>query len=121
MRAAFVGLLVVCLIILVVFTTKTSTRHIKQDFETVGKAKTLYANVTSREVESALQNYFNDHNEYPTSLTELVPQYLSSADKLNDAWNNPLQLERTQDGLALVSAGPDAQFGTADDIRRRIQ
>ena len=35
-----------------------------------------------------------------------------------DSWGTRYRLELAPEGLAVVSAGPDGQFGTEDDIRR---
>ena len=35
-----------------------------------------------------------------------------------DTWGTRYRLELTPEGFAVVSAGPDGEFGTEDDIRR---
>lgn len=38
------------------------------------------------------------------------------AGRFTDGWNQPLRYERQGDTFRILSAGPDLQFGTADDI-----
>jgi hypothetical protein len=63
----------------------------------------------------AVEFYRNEKNALPESLEELAKAgYMGSVPK--DPWGGTYQL-RTKDGLAIVSAGPDKQFDTADDVK----
>jgi hypothetical protein len=55
-------------------------------------------------------------NSYPESLDELPPE-LSADLKKTDGWGNPLLYRLLRiDKYNLISAGPDGEFGNADDI-----
>jgi len=55
-------------------------------------------------------------NSYPKTLEELPPE-LSGDLERNDGWGNPLLYRLLRiDKYNLISAGPDGEFGNADDI-----
>jgi hypothetical protein len=57
----------------------------------------------------------------PTSLEEILqrdepdPNLRPQRRWLHDGWATPFRYARTRDSYQLTSAGPDRQFGTADD------
>ncbi|HEX8835073.1 MAG TPA: hypothetical protein VF719_12770, partial [Abditibacteriaceae bacterium] len=55
----------------------------------------------------ALQSYHADNREYPTSLGQLVPQYLDTIPTDPFEKNAPLRYRHTPDGYVLYSVGPD--------------
>ena len=55
-------------------------------------------------------------NSYPESLDELPP-HLSDGLKKSDGWGNPLLYRLLRiDKYNIISAGPDGEFGNADDL-----
>jgi len=55
-------------------------------------------------------------NSYPKTLDELPPE-LSGDLSRTDGWGNPLLYRLLRiDKYNLISAGPDGEFGNADDI-----
>jgi len=55
-------------------------------------------------------------NSFPESLDELPP-HLSDGLERSDGWGNPLLYRLLRiDKYNLISAGPDGEFGNADDI-----
>ncbi len=72
-------------------------------------------------IENAINSYFSDNNEYPEILDQLIPQYLRAETHIIDPWGTPFHLEHDEDlNLFLISAGRDTEFGTEDDIKRRM-
>lgn len=56
---------------------------------------------------------------YPELVDRLAPRYLDRVIRL-DAWDTPYRLD-DDEGLWVVSAGPDRKFGTGDDLKRRLE
>lgn len=55
-------------------------------------------------------------NSYPESLDEMPP-HLSEGLEKTDGWGNPLLYRLLRiDKYNLISAGPDGEFGNADDV-----
>jgi hypothetical protein len=55
-------------------------------------------------------------NSFPETLDEMPPD-LTSDLKKTDGWGNPLLYRLLRiDKYNLISAGPDGEFGNADDI-----
>ena len=55
-------------------------------------------------------------NSFPETLEEMPP-HLSEGLKKTDGWGNPLLYRLLRiDKYNLISAGPDEEFGNADDI-----
>lgn len=69
----------------------------------------------------ALERYSREQGSLPEVETfeELIdvisPRYLQTVIRI-DAWWNPFRYERSGEQFRLRSAGPDGQFGTADDL-----
>lgn len=75
----------------------------------------------------ALARYYKQYGNYPQELSDLRP-FLKQAVPQTDYWGNPVNyvptgLVASKDSASvfsnyqLTSAGPDGEFGTADDIR----
>jgi hypothetical protein len=55
-------------------------------------------------------------NSYPKTLDELPPEFSADLER-TDGWGNPLLYRLLRiDKYNLISAGPDGEFGNADDI-----
>ncbi len=82
-----------------------------------------------KNIESACKLFKISHQRYPTKLDELVQPvqgmnrtqwggpFLDVKD-FNDPWNQPYKYspDEGQDLVTIISAGPDRQSGTEDDI-----
>ena len=55
-----------------------------------------------------------ENGRWPAQLDELVPRYAKSIHA--DAWGRGYFLYSGAGGVAVVSAGPDGELGTGDDI-----
>jgi hypothetical protein len=59
---------------------------------------------------------FEAGNSYPESLDELPPE-LSTGLERRDGWGHPFLYRLLRiDKYNIISAGPDGEFGNADDI-----
>ena len=73
-------------------------------------------------VEALNQYAIENNGDYPDSLEALVTpdangyKYLQQDQVPKDPWGGAYKLQAA-DGVAVVSAGPDRQFGTSDDVR----
>jgi general secretion pathway protein G len=68
-------------------------------------------------VKAAVLLYMTDNNGCPSTSTELQEEgYLDRSKRATDAWDNDFQIECEGDDIYVVSAGPDGQFGSEDDI-----
>lgn len=87
----------------------------------IDKTKRVTLDTQFKTIETAINSYFFDKNEYPEILDQLVPDYLSTEIHLIDPWGAPFKLEADENmDMFLISAGRDNQFDTKDDIKRRI-
>lgn len=76
-------------------------------------------------VATALDAFEVDNGTYPNSLNELVSDtgnatwrgpYLRAGRLPADAWGGGLNYSKSDSGYKIVSAGPDKQFGSGDDL-----
>ncbi len=58
----------------------------------------------------------NAGGECPTTEALVSGDYLDKSKSTTDAWGNEFQIECDGDNVAVLSAGPDGQFGSEDDI-----
>jgi type II secretory pathway pseudopilin PulG len=83
------------------------------------KYKLIESQISS--IETAIDSYFADNNEYPEDLDQLIPQYLRTEEHIIDPWGTPFKLEYDENmNLYLISAGRDLIFATEDDVKRRL-
>jgi general secretion pathway protein G len=91
------------------------------------KAKINETGIKAGQLQGALLKYSTDVGRFPTTqegLNALLENpghgnwagpYLS-LDDIKDAWQTPFEYELSPKGPKLISAGPDLQPGTDDDI-----
>lgn len=120
MKAGFtlVELLVVVAILGILGTIAITnvTEHIKKTNETAAKAS-----VDS--IKGAVTTYYINKKKMPSSLTQLIegtddnPPILEGGEgALIDPWDNEYKYEQHGKRFTILSAGPDGEFGTEDDI-----
>ena len=121
MRAGFtlVELLVVVAIIGILGTIAIQNvkKYIDRTNETAARA-------TVQSVSEAVTSYYIEKKKMPTSLNQLIegtddnPPILDGGEgALRDPWDNELKYEIKGKRFVVISAGPDGDFGTEDDIR----
>ncbi|MFN7022557.1 MAG: type II secretion system protein GspG [Phycisphaerales bacterium] len=82
------------------------------------KARIRATEGSMKTIESALKAYKTDKGSFPNSLQALVSAKLMD-DKFKDAWKRDIEYRSPGANgrdYSLVSAGPDGQIGTEDDI-----
>ncbi len=70
----------------------------------------------AQSIRSAVQMYKVENHDCPSSVEDLAGDYLDSSRRMVDAWDNDFQIECEGNDIFVVSAGPDGQFGTEDDV-----
>ncbi|MCA9531391.1 MAG: type II secretion system protein GspG [Myxococcales bacterium] len=82
------------------------------------KARIKTTHTDAQSVRSAVTIYLSENpdKDCPTMDDLVQGQYLDKTKRTADAWNTPFKIECDGDNVAVVSAGPDKQFGTEDDI-----
>ncbi|MBR1921449.1 MAG: type II secretion system protein GspG [Kiritimatiellae bacterium] len=121
MRAGFtlVELLVVVAIIGILGTI--AIQNVKAYID---KTNETAARATVQNVADAVTAYYIGKKKMPTSLNQLIegtdddPPVLEGGDgALLDPWDNELKYEIKGKRFVVISAGPDGEMGTDDDIR----
>lgn len=80
------------------------------------KAKVKQTQTDAKTIASAAEMYMAESDECPTVDALVAEKILNNKLNTKDAWENDYQIECTEDGPTVRSAGPDEQFGTEDDI-----
>jgi general secretion pathway protein G len=56
-------------------------------------------------------------SECPTAERLKAEKEIGATSKITDAWDTPFEIICAEDGITVVSLGPDKKKGTKDDIR----
>jgi len=85
-------------------------------------AKITTCNASVKTIRDAAVLYQTAKGKFPKSIDDLIAEdsqgrsYLSE-DSREDPWNNEYKFETKGVKFIVISAGPDGDFGTDDDIR----
>ncbi len=121
-RAARAGFtLVELLLVVAILATLATVVAVK--FGGLGEQSRIAATRTSiNSIKTAVETYEIRMGKYPGSLDDLTvgsdsaPALLEKG-SINDSWGNPFEFKKTGTyDFKIVSAGPDGQMGTEDDI-----
>ena|ERR1039458_2403753 len=113
-RPVLIGLLLVFLVVgLVIVFAIRDVRSYTMQFPI------HVANTSIQALVLELRSYCNGHPDspYPSSLDQVR---IKDPRWKIDPWGTPFRYQLLTNGCVLSSAGPDRQFGTADDIVRRL-
>ena len=81
------------------------------------KARLKTTKTDSQGLRSAVMLYVADNPRGCPTVEDLVTErYLDGTRRTADAWDTPFQISCEDGDIAVVSAGPDLQFNTEDDI-----
>ncbi len=82
------------------------------------------AQASVRSIDDAVVTYKIKHKKLPNSVRDLIddsgdkePILKGGEGAIQDPWGTEYKLEKKGAKYYIVSAGPDTQFGTEDDIR----
>jgi len=81
------------------------------------KAQIKTTSTDAQGLRSAVMLYIADNPKGCPTIEDLVSgRYLDGSRRTSDAWDTPFQITCTDGEIAVVSAGPDLEFNTPDDI-----
>jgi len=81
------------------------------------KARLKTTRIDAQGLRSAVMLYVADNPRGCPTVEELVSErYLDGTRRTTDAWDTPFQISCEDGDVAVISAGPDLQFNTEDDI-----
>ena len=81
------------------------------------KARVKSTKTDAQALRSAVMLYVADNPRQCPTVDELVSErYLDGARRTADAWDTDFQISCEDGEIAVISAGPDLEFNTEDDI-----
>jgi hypothetical protein len=83
---------------------------------TIQKARIKSTRNDAKAISAAAVLYMSDTDGCPTVQDLLDERILDKNKNTKDAWDNDFAIECDEDGPVAISAGPDKQMGTEDDI-----
>ena len=92
----------------------------------MGKAQIQAARGGIASIGTAIDLYETDNGKLPESLQNLITKgsepfwdgpYLKKVAGLKDPWGNEYQYSKQGNSYTVVSAGPDGNFGSGDDVK----
>jgi hypothetical protein len=125
MKGILVIVLITLAIIVVLLTTKdsdTGETYPDRLIRALTEKEKLDLDTRVSAIKRAVVSYSLDHDKYPETLDELVPNYLRLQDNIQDPWGEVFELGTDEENqLILISSGKDHVMGNDDDIKRRLQ
>ena len=109
-------------IALLVYSFRSGTASAQDAVDRVKNwAAAAMATIDLNGIGSALEAEYALSGRYPASLEPFIRQTLKSAtsDLTRDRWGRPYRFHVEGTRFEIVSAGPDGEFGTADDLVER--
>lgn len=83
----------------------------------LGKARIKSTKADAQALRSAVMLYVADNPRGCPTVEDLVSEkYLDGSKRTTDAWDTEFQVTCEAGDIGVVSAGPDLQFNTEDDI-----
>jgi len=81
------------------------------------KARIKTTGTDAQGLRSAVMLYVADNPRGCPTVEDLVSErYLDATRRTTDAWDTPFEISCEDGDISVVSAGPDLQFNTEDDI-----
>ena len=104
-------------------TTADTTASIVETEATINPDEAQRTRTELVVLRDAVSRYLTRFGTQPTQLRDLENlgaetfSYRSFDNWSRDAWGREYRLQRDGDQVAVISAGPDGTYGTADDLR----
>ena len=124
LSAARAGFTLVELLVVVAIIGILGTIAIQNVKAYIDRTNETAARATVQSVSEAVTSYYIAKKKMPTSLNQLIegtdddPPILDGGEgALLDPWENELKYEIKGKRFVVISAGPDGEMGTEDDIR----
>ena len=121
MRAGFTLMEIIVAVAIIGILSTLAVVNITRQME---NAKKTAARSGVMNVKEAVTGYYIEFKRYPNDLNVLVessgdhgPIIEGGPGALEDPWGTNYKMEGRGSKIAIVSAGPDMEFGTEDDIR----
>lgn len=121
MRGGFTLIEILVAVAIIGILGTVATLSITKNIE---KAKATAAREAVNNIKGAVTNYYLQNKKYPSGLNDLIsasgddePILEGGEGALEDPWGNDYRYERNGKRVVVMSAGPDGDFGTDDDIR----
>jgi hypothetical protein len=105
---AFFIAAVLCLLLVAVTAAVAAPRY--------RRAQLRVSSRRVQDMERALAKYSRDRHRCPATRDDLVAGGYLEPRKINDAWTTSLAYWCSENGVHVLSAGPDKRFNTGDDI-----
>ena len=117
------GFTLVELLVVVAILGILGTIAVQNVVEHIEKARVTAAESSCKSLADAALTYNMQHKKFPTDLRKLIegdddnpPIVEGGEGALYDPWDNEYKYEQRGKRVRVISAGPDGQFGSDDDI-----
>ena len=121
MRAGFTLIEILVAVAIIGILGTVATMNI---MKTIDSAKMTAAKSAVDNIKAAVMTYNLQNKKYPSDLNALInasgddePILEGGEGALEDPWGQQYKYERKGSRVVVISAGPDTEFGTDDDIR----
>jgi hypothetical protein len=118
-RGMLIGVILALIVVYAVYFTKTGGKsNIKVMVDQYAEAKIDLTKVNLSTLERIIAERIASEGQAPADLKELQ-RFRPMAVSALDAWGREVRYEKLSDSsFRLISAGPDGEYGTGDDIAK---
>ena len=121
MRAGFTLMEILVAVAIIGILGTVAVTSVQSNIE---KARVTAAQESVNNIHGAVMNYYLQNKKYPTDLRDLVKENSDGVaileggeGVLEDPFGTEYKMEKKGKKIVVISAGPDTEFGTDDDLR----